>query len=89
MTFTVDAITNPGNFEDTGSAAFTMTFGDGKIDEGTYTMASNLFTPSTITSMSIYAHDRTAAFFPVKYSFTLTPKARVAKGSYIIITLPP
>jgi hypothetical protein len=86
--FTVDAITNPSNFDDPGEAFFKLQLDDGLIDEGYYTMSSGLFTASTIDSMSVYAHDRTSGAYPVKYSFTMTPKARVAKGAYILLTLP-
>jgi len=60
----------------------------GQIDYGTYTMGSNLFTASTINSITAYAQDKVAGNFPVTYTFSLTPKARVAAGSYIMFTMP-
>lgn len=72
-----------------GTATFVLeTNRGGLIDEGSYTMASGLFEPSTISAFSVEALDLTAGKYPVTYRFTVTPKSRVTQGAYFILKMP-
>jgi len=50
----------------------------GKIDVGTFTLLTNLFTNSFIKEFTVVADDLTNGKFPVSYTVSVTPKGRVA-----------
>lgn len=48
-----------------------------------------MFLKSYIDNFQVRALNLTNGLFPVRYSFTLQPKGRVAKGAIIEIEMPP
>ena len=58
------------------------------MDSGSYTFASNLFVHSYISTFTATALETTAGLYPATYEFSVTPKARVPEGAYLILELP-
>lgn len=83
-------VTNPADFVELSKATVTLgTLTAGNIDQGFFTFSGNLFTKSYITYFVARAEDLTSGKFPVRYTFELQPKGRIAQGAYIVINLPP
>ena len=90
IAFEVNAFTNPGDYIPfLGDAKFTLeSSSSGKIDEGSYTFKSWLFTKSYIKTFNVRADDLTNGNYPVSYTFSLEPSSRVVAGAYIQIQFP-
>lgn len=91
IAFEVNGITNPVDYIDPTIAKFTLedSVGGGLIDIGQYTFEKDIFVKSYIEYFTAVVSDQTNGKFPVRYSFAVTPKGRIAKGSYLILEMPP
>lgn len=76
----INGITNPADYIDptTATASMEDTLTGGFVDQGSYNFGKYLFVKSYINLFQARALDLTNGKFPVKYSFTLQPKGRVA-----------
>jgi hypothetical protein len=92
--FTVNSIRNPSNFVTVGAVTITIqTPTGGKIDEGSYTVSttfkkSYIQHSETSNGFTVEALDLTAGKYPVTYRFSVTPKAKVVKDSYLVVQFP-
>lgn len=91
IAFEVNGITNPVDYIDPTVAKFTLedSVGGGLIDVGSFTFPKNIFVKSYVEFFSAVAEDKTNGRFPVRYSFAVTPKGKIAKGAYLILEMPP
>ena len=60
----------------------------GLIDIGNYTFGKDLFTESEVDFFTVVANDLTNGKFPVRFSFQVAPRSKVAKGAYLVVTMP-